>query len=67
MKFKSNFLLVIICLVIFAGCVGPLVPVIDMANVDPQDLHGVQRCRQPKQRGKRHNEQGGKGSGQLKF
>ena len=43
MKFKSNFLLVIICLVIFAGCVGPLVPVIDMANVDPQDLQGSQR------------------------
>jgi len=36
-------------------------------DVDPQDLHGVQRCWQPKQRGKRHNEQGGKGSGQLKF
>ena len=45
MKFKLKFLLVTICLVFFTGCIGPLVPVIDMANVDPQTLQASQRIR----------------------
>jgi uncharacterized protein YbjQ (UPF0145 family) len=45
MKFKSDFLKVTICLVFFTGCIGPLVPVIDMANVDPQALQASQRIR----------------------
>jgi hypothetical protein len=43
MKFKPELLLITISILFFTGCIGPLVPVIDMANVDPQDLQASQR------------------------
>jgi hypothetical protein len=43
MKFKANILLKIIVVVFLTGCVGPLVPVIDLANIDSQELQASQR------------------------
>jgi hypothetical protein len=43
MNFKSNILLKIIVTVFLTGCVGPLVPVVDLANVDSQEIQASQR------------------------
>ena len=38
MKIKSKFILITIVVIFLTGCVGALVPVIDMANVNPKTL-----------------------------
>ena len=42
MKIKSKFILIIIVVISLTGCMGALVPVIDLTNVDPQALQDSQ-------------------------
>ena len=42
MKIKSKFILIAIIIISLTGCFGAFVPVIDLANVDPQVLQASQ-------------------------
>ncbi|MFP6716724.1 MAG: hypothetical protein VCB82_04395 [Alphaproteobacteria bacterium] len=42
MKIKSKFILITIVVISLTGCIGALVPVIDLTNVDPQALQDSQ-------------------------
>jgi len=42
MKIKSKFILITIVIISLTGCFGAFVPVIDLANVDPQVLQASQ-------------------------
>ena len=42
---KIKLILTIFIIVFFIGCIGPLVPVIDLKGVNQQDLKGSQKIR----------------------
>ena len=42
---KLKLILSILIIVFFIGCIGPLVPVIDLKGVNQQDLMGSQKIR----------------------